>query len=105
MNDVYYSPTNTASHHNSATMTSQLYGRTSSTSSSNSDLSTSDYSGYRHSIDSAARPIASVEVLRCMRCARSVEATSTDDLGTMGMVRISHNLYYCDRCAKMVGYK
>jgi uncharacterized protein with PIN domain len=110
MNDVYYSVTTTTNipqtqHHYSATMTSQLYGRTSSTSSSNSDLSTSDYSGYRHSIDSASRPIASVEVLRCMRCARSVEATSTDDLGTMGMVRISHNLYYCDRCAKMVGYK
>jgi hypothetical protein len=40
-----------------------------------------------------------------MRCARSVEATSTDDIRTMGMVRIAHNLYYCDRCAKMVGYK
>lgn len=50
-------------------------------------------------------PVASVEVLRCMRCARSVEATSTDDASSMGMVRISHNLYYCERCAKMVGYK
>lgn len=50
-------------------------------------------------------PVASVEVLRCMRCARSVEATSTDDMSTIGMVRISHGLYYCDRCAKMVGYK
>ncbi|TDZ21471.1 hypothetical protein Cob_v005577 [Colletotrichum orbiculare MAFF 240422] len=50
-------------------------------------------------------PIASVEVLRCLRCARSVEATSTDDSSSTGMVRIAHNLYYCERCAKMVGYK
>jgi uncharacterized protein with PIN domain len=56
-------------------------------------------------MDSIALPIASVEVLRCMRCARSVETTSTDDVTTMGMVRIAHNLYYCERCAKMVGYK
>ncbi|EXK78885.1 hypothetical protein FOQG_16469 [Fusarium oxysporum f. sp. raphani 54005] len=55
-------------------------------------------------MDSIQLPIASVEVLRCMRCARSVEATSTDDIGAMGMVRIAHNLYYCERCAKMVGY-
>lgn len=55
---------------------------------------------------SAPRPsVASVEVLRCMRCARSVEATSTDDVSSTGMVRIAHNLYYCERCAKMVGYK
>ncbi|KFA69127.1 hypothetical protein S40285_00019 [Stachybotrys chlorohalonatus IBT 40285] len=87
-------------------MSSPLYGRASSTSSSASDLSsTSSASGYRHSMDSAQRPSVSVETLRCMRCARSVEATSTDDIRTMGMVRIAHNLYYCDRCAKMVGYK
>ncbi|KAJ4309751.1 hypothetical protein N0V84_011340 [Fusarium piperis] len=71
-------------------------------SSSDSDVSST---GYRHSMDSVQLPIASVEVLRCMRCARSVEATSTDDLSSMGMVRIAHNLYYCERCAKMVGYK
>jgi uncharacterized protein with PIN domain len=56
-------------------------------------------------MDAAQRPVASVEILRCMRCARAVEATSTDDASSMGMVRIAHNLYYCDRCAKMVGYK
>ncbi|KAG8675945.1 hypothetical protein FPOAC1_001940 [Fusarium poae] len=55
-------------------------------------------------MDAIALPIASVEVVRCMRCARSVEATSTDDVSTMGMVRIAHNLYYCERCAKMDGY-
>ncbi|KAK8062752.1 hypothetical protein PG997_014849 [Apiospora hydei] len=56
-------------------------------------------------MDTISRPIASVEVLRCMRCARSVEATSTDDPASTGMVRVGHNIYYCDRCAKMVGYK
>jgi len=82
------------------------FGSTSSVSSSASDLtssSASPVSGYRYSMD--ARPTVSVETLRCMRCARSVEATSTDDISSMGMVRIAHNLYYCDRCAKMVGYK
>ncbi|EQB50624.1 hypothetical protein GCG54_00013038 [Colletotrichum gloeosporioides] len=74
----------------------------SSSSSSDSDLSSAS-SSYRQSMDSVARPIASVEVLRCLRCARSVEATSTDDSSSTGMVRIAHNLYYCERCAKMVG--
>ncbi|KAF4344273.1 hypothetical protein FBEOM_1667 [Fusarium beomiforme] len=78
---------------------------TSSTPSSGSDSDSSSSSGHRYSMDSIALPIASVEVLRCMRCARSVEATSTDDVSTMGMVRIAHNLYYCERCAKIVGYK
>ena len=84
------------------------YGSSSSSSSSDSDVSTTSStaqaSGYRYSMDSVARPIASVEVLRCMRCARAVEATSTDDVSSTGMVRISHGLYYCERCAKMVGY-
>lgn len=53
----------------------------------------------------STRPSASVLVLRCMRCARSAETTTTDDASTAGMVRISHNLYYCERCAKLVGYK
>lgn len=76
----------------------------SSSPSSDSD-SASSSSGYRYSMDSAQRPTVSIEVLRCLRCARSVEATSTDDITAMGMVRIAHNLYYCERCAKMVGYK
>lgn len=75
----------------------------SSSSSSTSSDSESSSAGYRYSMDSI--PVASVEVLRCMRCARSVEATSTDDVSSTGMVRIAHNLYYCERCAKMVGYK
>ncbi|KAJ6442150.1 glycoside hydrolase family 3 [Purpureocillium lavendulum] len=80
----------------------------SSSSSSDSDASieSTSVAGYRHSMDATAtRPVASVEVLRCMRCARAVEATSTDDVSSTGMVRIAHNLYYCERCAKMVGYK
>lgn len=82
-----------------------MASRSSSTDSGLSSASSSvSSSGYRLSMDHP-RPVASVEILRCMRCARAVEATSTDDASTMGMVRIAHNLYYCDRCAKMVGYK
>ncbi|KAH6983880.1 hypothetical protein EDB80DRAFT_824264 [Ilyonectria destructans] len=88
---------------------SQHYGSSSSSSSvsSDSDIASNSASAasYRHSIDSVQLPIASVEEFRCMRCARSVEITSTDDISTIGMVRIAHNLYYCERCAKMVGYK
>ncbi|PNP85143.1 hypothetical protein FNYG_01517 [Fusarium nygamai] len=74
--------------------------------SSDSDIAAESASAvaYGLGMDSIQLPIASVEVLRCMRCARSVEATSTDDIGAMGMVRIAHNLYYCERCAKIVGY-
>lgn len=82
----------------------QHFGSSSSSASSDSDSSSG--TGYRVSMDShRPRPIASVQVLRCMRCARAVETTSTDDASSAGMVRISHNLYYCDRCANMVGYK
>ncbi|KAG5976667.1 hypothetical protein E4U55_007251, partial [Claviceps digitariae] len=78
----------------------------SASSSSGHSTDTSSVSDHRLSMDSSApRPVASVEILRCMRCARSVEATSTDDVSSTGMVRIAHNLYYCERCAKMVGYK
>ncbi|KAL2756951.1 hypothetical protein ACRALDRAFT_2102739 [Sodiomyces alcalophilus JCM 7366] len=49
--------------------------------------------------------IVSVETIRCMRCAASIEVTSTDDPSIYGMVRISTNLYYCDRCAKKTGFK
>ena len=61
-------------------------------------------------------PQPRVEVLRCSRCAKCVETVTTgrgsdsrrvsaDDASASGMVRFGHNLYYCDRCAKMVGYK
>ncbi|EDO65256.1 hypothetical protein GE21DRAFT_7268 [Neurospora crassa] len=74
----------------------------SSYSSSDSDLSST--SSVRHSMDST-QPIVSVEVLRCLRCARAEEITSTDDPSSMGMVQIGTNIYYCNRCAKMTGYK
>ncbi|KAH8815947.1 hypothetical protein F5884DRAFT_638371, partial [Xylogone sp. PMI_703] len=55
-----------------------------------------------------------VEIMRCSRCAKSVETisystsdgrrVSSDDARASGMVRFGHNLYYCDRCARMVGY-
>jgi uncharacterized protein with PIN domain len=56
-------------------------------------------------MDASQRPVVSVEVLRCMRCQRAVEMTSTDDVGASGMVPVGTNIYYCKRCAKMVGYK
>ncbi|KAF4332080.1 hypothetical protein FBEOM_14129 [Fusarium beomiforme] len=82
------------------------YSSSSNSASSDSDIAAESASAvaYGLGMDSIQLPIASVEVLRCMRCARSVEATSTDDIGAMGMVRIAHNLYYCERCAKIVGY-
>ncbi|EGU73973.1 hypothetical protein FOXB_15515 [Fusarium oxysporum f. sp. conglutinans Fo5176] len=72
---------------------------------SNSDIAAESASAvaYGLGMDSIQLPVASVEVLRCMRCACSVEATSTDDIGAMGMVRIAYNLYYCKRCAKITG--
>lgn len=100
---------------------------TSSDSSSGSSSYSSSYSsGYnyydaaaqqqRYSMDQAQ---PRVEVMRCSRCAKCVETitssaraadgdvrrVSTDDASASGMVRFGHNLYYCDRCARMVGYK
>jgi len=77
------------------------YGSSSSVSSSRSYSTT----GSDSSMDVISRPVASVEVLRCLRCARAVEITSTDDVRTTGMVRIGTNIYYCESCAKKVGYK
>ncbi|KAJ9419537.1 hypothetical protein QL093DRAFT_2579668 [Fusarium oxysporum] len=79
------------------------YSSSSNSASSDSDIAAESASAvsYGLGMDSIQLPVASVEVLRCMRCARSVEATSTDDIIAMGMVRIAHNLYYCERCAKM----
>lgn len=86
-----------------------------------SSSSTSSSSRGSFTMDSP-RPRAgpSVEIMRCSRCAKCVETitspdvrsssnslrrVSTDDASANGMVRFGHNLYYCDRCAKMVGYK
>lgn len=74
-------------------------------SSSVSSYSTSDSDVSPTSMDLVTGPVASVQILRCMRCARAVEITSTDDVRASGMVRVGTNIYYCSRCAKMVGYK
>ncbi|KAI1390683.1 uncharacterized protein F4822DRAFT_160733 [Hypoxylon trugodes] len=76
---------------------SSLDSDSSSPSSSDTDLS------IRASMD--VQPVASVEVMRCLRCHRHVEATSTDDPASTGMIRVGFNLYYCQKCAIAVGYK
>ncbi|KAE8445357.1 hypothetical protein EG329_013479 [Mollisiaceae sp. DMI_Dod_QoI] len=91
--------------------TSSQYNSRSSTSSESSSGSSSYSSSYsepqRYSMDSATQP--RVEVLRCSRCAKCVETIVTsrggEDASASGMVKFGHNLYYCDRCARMVGYK
>lgn len=82
--------------------------RTSTSSETSSTSSSYSYSEERprYSMDPSTQP--RVEVLRCSRCAKSVETVTTgssDDASANGMVRFGHNLYYCDRCARMVGYK
>ncbi|ELQ38590.1 hypothetical protein M0657_002375 [Pyricularia oryzae] len=66
-----------------------------SSTSSDSDISTSS-SSTRISMD-AVHPVAYVEVLRCMRCAKSTELTSTDDAATNGMIQVGTGIYYCSR--------
>jgi hypothetical protein len=52
-----------------------------------------------------------VQVLRCARCQRSMSASPTDPKvpdswsAPGGPVQFGHNLYYCGRCASMVGLK
>ncbi|KUI71462.1 hypothetical protein VM1G_07277 [Cytospora mali] len=67
-------------------------------SSSDSDVSAISV---RASMD---RPVASIEIIRCFRCARSVEMTTTDEASMYGMIRVGTGIYYCDRCARMTGY-
>ena len=68
-----------------------------------------------NSIDPTKRPTTlqttSVKDLRCFPCIMSVEAiskngsVSSDEVCASGMVKFGHNLYYCNRCSKIVGYK
>lgn len=97
--------------------TSVNYSRSSTSSDSSMSSSSSASSSYSNSPYLQPR----VEVMRCSRCAKTVETISsyspaanpndqlsritTDDASANGMVRFGHNLYYCDRCARMVGYK
>jgi hypothetical protein len=55
-------------------------------------------------MDSTPRPPVQVAIIRCLRCARAEEITSTDDPSTYGMIQIGTNIYYCTRCANLVGY-
>ncbi|KAH6646833.1 hypothetical protein BKA67DRAFT_417462 [Truncatella angustata] len=52
----------------------------------------------------SASSTTSFKILRCLKCAKLVEATSTDDLESLGMIQIGYNLHYCKRCADIVGY-
>ncbi|KAL1872742.1 hypothetical protein Daus18300_004288 [Diaporthe australafricana] len=81
-------------HFNSSSSTSS-YG---SFSSSDSDVSASSLRA------SMERPVAAIEIIRCLRCARSVEMTTTDDASMYGMVRVGTGIYYCDRCARTTGF-
>ncbi|KAL2152346.1 hypothetical protein VTH82DRAFT_5530 [Thermothelomyces myriococcoides] len=90
-----------------STSSSSSSSSSSSYSSSDPDLPSSDMMNsttVRHSADSTSRPMVHVAVIRCLRCARAEEITSTDDPSLFGMVQIGTNIYYCNRCAKMVGY-
>ncbi|KAH7360286.1 hypothetical protein BKA65DRAFT_181791 [Rhexocercosporidium sp. MPI-PUGE-AT-0058] len=120
MSSRYYQLQNEATSstpHRPSNRTSTSSDSSSSTSSSGSSSYSSSYAdsaATRYSMD-ASQP--RVEVMRCSRCAKCVETVisargggelrrvSTDDAQASGMVRFGHNLYYCDRCAKMVGYK
>ncbi|KAI1206316.1 uncharacterized protein F4807DRAFT_463806 [Annulohypoxylon truncatum] len=78
------------------------YASSSSTDTDSSSPSSSDTDlSFLSSMD--VQPVASVEVLRCLRCHRHVEATSTDDPASTGMIRVGFNLYYCQKCATAVG--
>ncbi|EPE32781.1 hypothetical protein GLAREA_07915 [Glarea lozoyensis ATCC 20868] len=93
------------------------YSDRSSTSSESSSASSSYYSDpyARASLDSR-QSAPRVETLRCSRCAKCVETVvspthggelrrvNSEDAVASGMVRFGHNLYYCERCARMVGY-
>ncbi|TVY16968.1 hypothetical protein LARI1_G006639 [Lachnellula arida] len=96
------------------TQRSSMSSASSTSSSSSASSSYSNDASQRYSMDCSA---PRVETLRCSRCAKCVETVatargghgdlgrvSTDDASASGMVRFGHNLYYCDRCARMVGY-
>jgi hypothetical protein len=114
-------PQTTPNYAQRTSTSSETSSGSSSYGSSYSSSSSSNYNYYdpaqqQHYSMDQAQP--RVEVMRCSRCAKCVETVtssraadgdlrkiSTDDASASGMVRFGHNLYYCDRCARMVGYK
>ena len=60
--------------------------------------------GYYYVNPVSSMPSASVRCLGCLRCARFIEITSTDDLASAGMVLIGEGLFYCTTCAHAVGF-
>jgi hypothetical protein len=114
-----------SSHRPQPQVTTNYAQRTSTSSDSSSSSGASSYgSSYNYSSADSQKirysmdqPQPRVEVMRCSRCAKCVETITTsrsgddyrrvsnDDATASGMVRFGHNLYYCDRCARLVGYK
>jgi uncharacterized protein with PIN domain len=47
---------------------------------------------------------SALEFARCSRCKRSLSVDS-DAPSSSQAVKVGTNLYYCKRCASMVGYK
>jgi hypothetical protein len=103
--------------HRPQPQTNPNYSSRTSTFSDSSSSSSASSSYYNDS--SSQQSISRVETLRCSRCAKCVETVvatarggnrelgrvSSADASASGMVRFGHNLYYCERCARMVGYK
>ncbi|KAJ9413020.1 hypothetical protein QL093DRAFT_2527063 [Fusarium oxysporum] len=48
-----------------------------------------------------AYPQAAIKKVRCLRCGREIEMTSTDE---DAVVFISYNLQYCNGCAEITGH-
>ncbi|KAK4078053.1 hypothetical protein Purlil1_12074 [Purpureocillium lilacinum] len=48
--------------------------------------------------------VASMVLVRCLRCGKTQEMTSTDDVHLHGYVRIGYNLTYCTNCAEETGH-
>lgn len=52
----------------------------------------------------SASPRASIDIVRCSRCQRSLTIDPTSSSSAQGVVRFGLNSYYCSRCANHVGF-
>ena len=73
-------------------------GASTSTTSSISSDSSNDSDG-----DSSIQDFPNHDFVRCSRCQRTASLSSTSPFDTM--VSYGLNLYYCNRCASLTGYK